>query len=115
MLPEGIDTTDGIKVVRAGLHIATRKKNRYEPAHSFAMSLKPGDVKRYVECDKETALKYLHGETINITDVATDSTNLKGWVLVTYMGCSLGWGKAGGNVIKNHYPKGLRINLDNKI
>lgn len=115
MYPEGIDATDGIKVVRAGLHIATRKKNRYEPAHAFAMSLKPDDVKRYVVCDKETALKYLHGETININDVATDSTNLKGWVLVTYMGCSLGWGKAGGNVIKNHYPKGLRINLDNKI
>ena len=109
MLPEGIDATDGIKVVRAGLHIATRKKKRYEPAHAFAMSLKPDDVKRYVECDKETALKYLHGETININDVATDTANLKGWVLVTYMGCSLGWGKAGGNVIKNHYPKGLRL------
>ncbi len=32
----------------------------------------------------------------------------KGWCLVTIDGCAAGWGKAGGNVIKNHYPKGLR-------
>lgn len=34
--------------------------------------------------------------------------NFKGWCLVTIDGCAAGWGKAGGNVIKNHYPKGLR-------
>ena len=34
--------------------------------------------------------------------------NYKGWCLVTIDGCAAGWGKAGGNVIKNHYPKGLR-------
>nr|MCR4814157.1 Fmu (Sun) protein [Lachnospiraceae bacterium] len=29
--------------------------------------------------------------------------------LVTYEGYSLGFGKASNGVLKNHYPKGLRI------
>lgn len=32
----------------------------------------------------------------------------KGWCLVCVDGYSLGWGKAAGVVLKNHYPKGLR-------
>lgn len=32
----------------------------------------------------------------------------KGWCLVCVDGYSLGWGKAAGAVLKNHYPKGLR-------
>lgn len=32
----------------------------------------------------------------------------KGWYLITVEGCSIGWGKLAGNVMKNHYPRGLR-------
>ena len=32
----------------------------------------------------------------------------KGWYLMTYKGYSIGWGKLAGQVMKNHYPKGLR-------
>ena len=32
----------------------------------------------------------------------------KGWYLITVDGYSLGWGKAAGGIMKNHYPKGLR-------
>ena len=29
--------------------------------------------------------------------------------LILFQGRPMGWGKAGGNLIKNHYPRGLRI------
>ena len=32
----------------------------------------------------------------------------KGWYLITMEGCSIGWGKLAGSVMKNHYPRGLR-------
>lgn len=32
----------------------------------------------------------------------------RGWTLMKTDGFALGWGKASGGVIKNHYPKGLR-------
>ena len=34
----------------------------------------------------------------------------KGWYLICADGCSLGWGKLAGGIMKNHYPKGLRKN-----
>ena len=109
MYPELLTSINKIKVLRAGLHMSTRKKNRYEPAHAWAMSLKPDSVRQYIDCDKDTAIKYLRGEALNINDISPEINNMKGWVLICYMGCSLGWGKAGNGVIKNHYPKGLRI------
>ncbi len=92
----------GLKVVRPGLHVAVSKKNRLEPAHSLAVSLKPTDVKRHVNLTAEECKKYIAGETINCDE------SLKGWVLVSVEGFSIGFGKASGGVIKNHYPKGLR-------
>ena len=102
LLPEYIDSVSGIKVLRAGLHVATRKKNRFEPAHAFAKALSDDNARQHIECDFEMAQRYIHGETINC------SASFKGWTLVCYEGCSLGWAKAAGGVLKNHYPKGLR-------
>ena len=35
----------------------------------------------------------------------------KGYHLITTDGYSLGWGKLSNNIMKNHYPKGLRRQL----
>lgn len=101
-IPNRCPALDGIKVIRAGLHLGTRKKNRFEPAHALAMSLPPQAVVQSVSCDDVTAKRYLHGETIPC------DTSFRGWALVTYCGISLGWGKAQNGILKNHYPKGLR-------
>lgn len=103
LMPEGINDINGIKVLRPGLHIATRKKDRFEPAHALAKALRPGFVRQYYGCSLPQALKYLHGETINCDE------RFKGWVLIGYEGFALGWGKAQEGIAKNHYPKGLRI------
>ena len=49
-----------------------------------------------------TAQTYLKGQTFPLEGE-------KGWYLVTVDGYSLGWGKLAGGIMKNHYPKGLRM------
>lgn len=102
LVPPDMISLQGIKIIRAGLHLGTDKKNRFEPSHALAMYLTPDDVDKSYELTKEQAKKYIKGETL-----VCDS-NLKGWILLTVNGYSIGFGKAGGGWIKNHYPKGLR-------
>jgi len=98
----GSNSHDGLKITRAGLQVAIRRKNRLEPAHSLAHALKPEDARQYQDCSYDMALKFLHGEQISCNPV------YKGWVLLGYSGFPLGWGKAVNGTVKNHYPKGLR-------
>ena len=46
---------------------------------------------------------YLCGQT-----VGTDNSS-RGYRLMAVDGYTMGWGKCDGRIIKNHYPKGLRI------
>lgn len=93
----------GLKVLRSGLFIGEFKKNRFEPAHSLAMALKPSDVKNTIDFanDSDEIRAYLRGESIG-------TGQSRGWVLVSVEGVSLGWGKESNGILKNKYPKGLR-------
>ena len=103
LMPEDMPSINRLKVLRAGLHLGTLKKNRFEPSHALALALKKEDVKRSMELGtEETARAYLGGMTLN-------HDGEKGWYLMTYQGYSIGWGKLAGQVMKNHYPKGLRL------
>lgn len=96
---------DGLRVLRAGLQVAHIKKNRLEPAHALAMALKPDQAARVFELQAEDARvpAWLRGEALECP------SSLRGWTLVTVDGLPLGWGKASGGWLKNHYPKGLRL------
>lgn len=102
--PEGMPSLKGLKVLRPGLHLGTFKKNRFEPSHALALTLKTNQVCRYVNLSAESgeAARFLSGQTLTLTD------GQKGWCLVCVEGYSLGWGKLAGGILKNHYPKGLR-------
>lgn len=93
----------GLKVLRSGLFVGEFKKNRFEPAHSLAMALKPSDVKNTIDFanDSNEIRAYLRGESI-------ETGQSRGWVLVSVEGVSLGWGKESNGILKNKYPKGLR-------
>jgi NOL1/NOP2/sun family putative RNA methylase len=109
LMMQDMPSTDKLKVLRPGLHLGTLKKNRFEPSHALALYLKKDEVKLSTELYSEDdndyqARAYLNGQTINSSIVN------KGWTLMTYKGYSIGWGKQSGNIIKNHYPKGLRKN-----
>lgn len=105
VMPEGIISLDKIKVLRAGLHMGTLKKNRFEPSHALALALTADDVKLSFDfpSDKNEIYSYLRGNTLDAPE------SKKGWCLITVDGFSAGWGKSDGSIIKNHYPKGLRI------
>ncbi len=104
-LPEGINPAifDGLPLYRTGLHLGTFKPGRFEPAHDFAMHRPPeGFLMQHALLNDDDAYAYLKGHTLG------DSTN-SGWTAVHYCGYNLGFGKVSGGVLKNHYPKGLRI------
>lgn len=113
LLPEGVakilgpKALDGLRVLRAGLHLGTFKKNRLEPSHALALYLHPEDGKSCRSLnlsdfgDYQESLSYLKGMSLSAKDE-------KGWTLIAADGCSLGWTKQAGGILKNHYPKGLR-------
>lgn len=104
LIPQESPDTKKLKVLRYGLHLGTLKKNRFEPSHALAHYLNTDDAK-YVEnlkIDNNQVLEYLRGNIIN-------TGKSRGWVLVSVEGVPLGWGKESNGVLKNHYPKGLRI------
>lgn len=100
LLPSGLGSLDGLKTERAGLEIGWIRKGRLEPSHAFAMALHPKDVIRVAELAEP--MRYLHGESISCS-------GQNGWTLAVIDGCSVGWGKVSQGVLKNHYPKGLRL------
>ncbi|CAM4307838.1 RsmB/NOP family class I SAM-dependent RNA methyltransferase [Paenibacillus tarimensis] len=94
----------GLKIARGGLHLCDIRKNRVEPSHALAKHIRASEaawVQTAAPGHPDTAA-YLKGETI------TAGSGCTGWGLVAVDGCPLGWGKASGGQIKNHYPKGLR-------
>lgn len=106
LAPKELTTLKGLKIVRAGLQLGTDKKNRFEPAHALALYLSKDDVGRCYDMTDDEAIKYIKGETFAC------SPDLKGWTLLCIDGYSIGFGKAGGGIMKNHYPKGLRKELN---
>lgn len=95
--------TAGLKTLRTGVEVGTLKKGRLEPAHALAHAYAPEEFVRRLElaAGSPEAERYLKGETL---PCSTEN----GWTAVCVDGCVLGWGKAVGGVLKNHYPKGLR-------
>lgn len=127
LAPAETPSLRGLKVLRPGLHLGTVKKNRFEPSHALALFLKKEQVVNGINLagDGTAVRKYLEGQTLTIgagCDVEmahiitrgrmaaeqADVSLPKGWCLVCVDGYSLGWGKAAGAILKNHYPKGLR-------
>ena len=104
-IPPQMPNFSGLKVLRPGLHLGTFKKNRFEPSHALALALKPEQAvqKCMLGAEGMEIHEYLGGNTLKAGDAD------KGWVLVCVDGYSAGWAKAVSGVLKNHYPKGLRI------
>ena len=99
-VPEGMPELKRLKVERAGLELGVVKKDRFEPAHALALWLRSCANVQDFPAESEEMTRYLHGEVV--------PSGKRGWCLVTAGGYSIGWGKGDGNMLKNHYPKGLR-------
>ena len=89
----------GVNLVNCGVVLGEIVKNRFEPNHNLA-SCFGARFKSVLDLDSALVERFLKGETVNC--------ETSGYVLVTYKGVALGFGKAVNGVLKNHYPKGLR-------
>ena len=98
--PEALPDLRGVKVMRPGLELGVVKKDRFEPAHALALWLRSCRRVQDYGPESEEIARYIHGDVV--------PSSVTGWCLVTAGGYSIGWGKGDGNVLKNHYPKGLR-------
>ena len=98
--PEEMPDLKGLKVLRPGLELGEVKKDRFSPAHALALWLKTCESCLCLPADSAQIRAYLHGEVL--------PCEKRGWCLVQVDGYSIGWGKGDGNMLKNHYPKGLR-------
>lgn len=104
-IPKEMPDYEGLRVLRAGLHLGSLKKNRFEPSHSLALYLKKDQVKRKEARDARSPEleAYLRGESIR-----PENGQENGWTLMLAEDYSIGWAKQVGETLKNHYPKGLR-------
>ena len=104
LMPEGFPALKGLKVLRPGLHLGTMKKKRFEPSHALALSMQPQEALHVasLSSDSREIRQYLMGQTFSWEGE-------KGWYLICVDGYSIGWGKLAGGIMKNHYPKGLRM------
>lgn len=110
LLPPAAPSLQGIKILRAGLHLGSRRKNRFEPSHALAKCLMPSLVRSCYQCNDDEAVRYLHGEVLSSHLSEPNAAHaVSGWTLVCYGNYPLGWAKASRGILKNHYPKGLRI------
>jgi 16S rRNA C967 or C1407 C5-methylase (RsmB/RsmF family)/NOL1/NOP2/fmu family ribosome biogenesis protein len=91
----------GVRLVRPGLPLGRARPGRFEPAHALAMVAGPPVARRTRRLEEAEAVAWARGEAL-----AHDGPG--GWTVVTWNGWPLGWGRAAGGTLKNHYPKGLR-------
>ncbi len=103
-LPPHSPDLKGLHVIHPGLWLGTLKKNRFEPSHALAMSLRSEQAVRVMDLDEATARAYLQGQSL------TANTLAAGWTLLTLEHYPLGWGKCSQGIVKNYYPHGLRWN-----
>ena len=104
LLPDMLPDLGKLKIARNGLHLGTFKKKRFEPSFALGLALKPSQVKQRVEIKAEDFVKYVAGETVQLSEARPN-----GWYQVVVQGNGLGFAKVTGNVLKNYYPKGLRF------
>jgi len=103
-LPEGLPSTQGMRVIRSGWYLGEEKNGRFVPSGAFAMGLKSGNAKREIhfEADQFDVVRYLKGETLNAA--GEDGLNL-----ICLGSYPLGWGKLNKGSLKNQYPAAWRM------
>lgn len=92
-----------LKVGKSGVAIGNIKGKDIIPHHQLALSHLISPAVRFIDLDKENALKYLRRQDLNI------DTTYKGWAVCRYGDINLGWIKVLPNRVNNYYPTNWRI------
>lgn len=97
--PAGLPPIQGVKTLRVGLQLGEMKGRVFVPDHALALAL---PCKKRIPVTDTEARAYQSGQVLNVSEAC------RGFYTPTLDGLALGWGKASGGQLKNHYPKGLR-------
>ncbi len=105
LLPPAYADFGSAPVIRAGLLLGTRKKNRIEPEHALFLAATAESCRNIIRLTPDSAElnAFLHGETIPVDD------NIRGWCAVACGDIVTGFGKCSDGTLRNRYPKGLRL------
>ena len=96
-----------LRWLKKGIGIATLKGKNQTPHIDLALSRHINkDAFITYELDLPTALHYLKGESITLPDAPI------GYLLLTFKGVPMGWGKNIGNRCNNLYPDAWRIRMN---
>lgn len=107
-VPETVPYLRGLKALRTGVYLGsfqgTGQKARFEPSHTLALAVTHNEIGSSINFSPEDDQlhRYLQGHEL-------ESTGEDGWLLITVSGFPIGWGRRSKNIIKNAYPKGLRV------
>ncbi|WDL96263.1 RsmB/NOP family class I SAM-dependent RNA methyltransferase [Alicyclobacillus sp. ALC3] len=99
---------DGLRVLRPGVCIATRKGVRFEPHHQWAMSVQSVDpinplANAAYSLNAAETCQFITGQALPQTGATKSS-----YVWVHLNGLPAGWAKQVPGRVNNLYPKGLR-------
>ena len=96
-----------LRWLKKGIGIATLKGKNQTPHINLALS-RHINKEAFItyELDLPTALHYLKGESITLPDAPI------GYLLLTFKGVPMGWGKNIGNRCNNLYPDAWRIRMN---
>lgn len=96
-----------LRWLKKGIGIATLKGKNQTPHIDLALSRHLNkDAFTAYDLDLTTALHYLKGESITLPDAPI------GYLLLTFKGVPMGWGKNIGNRCNNLYPDAWRIRMN---
>lgn len=91
------------RILRQGILVGEMIKNRIEPhQHFYTVSILQNHYLRTYELHEEECRAYLQGNQIMVP-------GYKGYTCLTWHHHPIAFGKGDGMVIKNKYPKGMRV------
>lgn len=94
-----------IRILRQGCQVGEIVKNRLEPHQHFFVSNAYGrDILQSYGMSDEECRQFLQGQQL-----AVAGYSYKGYTKLLWRGHAVGFAKGDGTVLKNKYPKGLRI------
>lgn len=102
-VPAGMPSVD-FRPSRSGVWLGAVKNRRFEPSHTLALTLRMDDAESLLDLPlgDERLGRYLAGHPL-------PEPGADGWALICAAGHPVGWGRRAKGVIKNAYPKGLRV------
>ncbi len=99
LMPSKLPKTFEDLALRPGLFLGSQIGSKFVPSHHYSHIQNAEDS---IELTKEEVIKYLKGETLN-------KKCPDGYHFVSYMGMNLGVVYSINGILKNYYPKGLRL------